>query len=75
VAIAAIGEIFGLWCVLPDHRPLAAMGLIAPHAGYRTVPQIRQHCTSATLGGVAIAAWISFVLLSTPRCAFTPKYH
>src|SRR5205814_7894200 len=24
VAVAAIGEILGLWCVLPDHRSLAA---------------------------------------------------
>jgi hypothetical protein len=28
VAVAAIDEIPGLWCVLPDHPPLAAVGLI-----------------------------------------------
>jgi hypothetical protein len=28
VAVAAIDEILGLWCALPDHRPLAAVGLI-----------------------------------------------
>jgi hypothetical protein len=30
---------------------------------------------SATLAGVATAAWISLVRLSTPICAFMPKYH
>src|SRR5204863_9343904 len=30
VAVAAIGEILGLWCVLPEHRWLAAVGLITP---------------------------------------------
>src|SRR5215472_12822559 len=34
VAIAAaIGEIFSLWRMLADHRPLAAIGLITPHPG------------------------------------------
>src|SRR5215472_2934159 len=35
VAIAAIGEISGLWCMLADHRPLAAVGLIPPTPGSR----------------------------------------
>jgi hypothetical protein len=30
---------------------------------------------SATLAGVAAAAWISLLRLSMPRCAFMPKYH
>jgi len=30
---------------------------------------------SATLAGVATTAWISLVRLSTPKCAFMPKYH
>src|SRR5262245_37832395 len=32
VAVATIGEVFGLW-LLADHRPLAAIGLITPHPG------------------------------------------
>jgi hypothetical protein len=30
---------------------------------------------SATLAGVATAAWISLVRLLTPKCASIPKYH
>src|ERR1700753_3775153 len=30
---------------------------------------------SATLAGVDTTAWISLVRLSTPKCAFIPKYH
>src|SRR5262252_8415047 len=30
---------------------------------------------SATLAGVAWTAWISLLRLSTPKCAFIPKYH
>ena len=30
---------------------------------------------SATLAGVATAAWINLVRLSMPICAFMPKYH
>src|SRR6202521_4742086 len=30
---------------------------------------------SATLAAVATAVWMIFVLLSTPTCAFIPKYH
>src|SRR5215469_15060337 len=62
VPVAAIGEVLGLGGVLPDHRTLAAVGLIAPYAGLLAV-------------GVATAAWISLVRLSTPICAFMPKYH
>src|SRR6266550_1412166 len=37
VAVAAIDEILGFWCVLPDHRPLPAVGLITPDAGILAV--------------------------------------
>src|SRR4030095_14076268 len=75
VAVSAIGEISGLWCMLADHRPLAAIGLI-PHTRV-SFPCNKSGSTvlSATLAGVATAAWISFVRLSTPRCALMPKYH
>ena len=43
VAVAAIDEILGFWCVLPDHRPLAVVGLITPDAGLLAVQQIGQH--------------------------------
>src|SRR5437764_7808327 len=33
VAVASIGEIPGLGRMLSDHRPLAAVSLITPHAG------------------------------------------
>ena len=33
VAVAAIGEVPRLGRMLPDHRPLAAVGLITPYAG------------------------------------------
>src|SRR5690242_5743108 len=33
------GEIAGLGRVLPDHRALAAIGLITPHAGFLPVQQ------------------------------------
>src|ERR1700749_5221249 len=33
VTVAAIGEIPGLGRMLPDHRPLAAIGLVTPHPG------------------------------------------
>src|ERR1044071_2357702 len=33
MTVAAIGEILGLGCVLPDHRPLAAVGLVTPYPG------------------------------------------
>jgi hypothetical protein len=50
VAIAAIGEILRLWCVLPDYRPLAAIGLITPHPGLSTVQQIGQHRAVGDIG-------------------------
>src|SRR5215831_16581311 len=75
VAVAAIGEILGFWRVLPDHRPLAAISLIAPHPGLLAMQQIGRTVLSAVLAGVAAIAWISLVRLSTPRCAVMPKYH
>ena len=75
VAIAAIGEIFGLCCVLADHRPLAAIRLVAPHAGLVAVQQIRQHPAVGNIGRRRHHWWISLLRLSTPKCPFIPKYH
>src|SRR5438105_14273372 len=74
VAVAAIGEIAGLGRMLPDHRPLSAVGLITPRV---SCPCNSSGSTvqSATLAGVATTAWITLVRLSTPKCAFMPKYH
>ena len=43
VAIAAVGEVPGLGSVLPDHRALAAIGLVAPHPGLSAMQQLRPH--------------------------------
>src|ERR1700760_1045742 len=75
VAVAAIGEIAGLGRMLPDHRPLSAVGLITPPAGLLPVQQLGQHRAVGELAGVATTAWISLVRLSPPKCAFIPKYH
>jgi hypothetical protein len=42
VTAAAIGEIPCPGRMLPDHRPLAAIRLVAPHAGFVAVQQICQ---------------------------------
>jgi hypothetical protein len=43
VAIATVDEVLGLGGVLPDHRSLPAVSLIAPHAGLVAMQQIGQH--------------------------------
>jgi len=75
MAIAAVDEVLRSWCVLADHRPLAAIRLVAPHAGLVAVQQPGSTVLSATLAGVATTAWISLLRLSTPKCPFIPKYH
>src|SRR6516162_8093295 len=50
VAVAAIDEILGLWSMLPDHRPLAAVGLITPHPGLLPMQQIGQHRAVGDIG-------------------------
>ena len=53
VTVAAIGEIPRPGRVLPDHRPLAAVRLVAPHTGFVPVQQMGSTVLSATLAGVA----------------------
>src|SRR5215813_8959088 len=50
MAIAAVDEVLRARCVLADHRPLAAIGLVAPHAGFVPVQQIGQHLTVGNIG-------------------------
>src|SRR2546430_17004974 len=40
VAVAAFYEILGLWCVLPDHRPLTAVSMSTTHTGLLAVRHI-----------------------------------
>ena len=49
--------------MLPDYRPLAAVGLIAPHPGLPTVQQIGQHRAVGDIGRRGTTAWISLVRL------------
>jgi hypothetical protein len=65
MAIAPVDKVPGLGGVLPDHRPLAAVGLITPHAGLFAMQQIGHTALSATLAGVATTAWISLLRRST----------
>ena len=75
LAVAAIGEIPGPGRALPDHRPLAAVSLVTPHPGLLPVQQLGQHRAVGDIGRLADTAWISLRRLSTPTCAFIPKYH
>src|SRR5438477_10726361 len=50
VAVTAIGETAGLERMLSDHRPLAAVGLIAPHPGLLSVQQIGQYRAVGDIG-------------------------
>jgi hypothetical protein len=72
---AAIDKVLRSRCVTADHRPLAAVGLVAPHAGLPPMQKFGQYRAVGDIAGVATAAWISLVGLSTPKCAFMPKYH
>jgi len=67
VAVTPIGEILSFWRVLPDHRPLATVGLIAPHSGLLAMQQIGQHRAVGGIGGGGGYPWISLLWLSTPR--------
>src|SRR5215471_16469495 len=75
VAVAAIGEIPGFWRVPPDHRPLAAISLIAPHPGLLPMQQIRQH---RAVGGIGRGgghrmdpAWYGCRRQDEPSCRST----
>src|SRR5262249_6874100 len=56
VAVAAVGEVLGLRGMLPDHRALTAIRLIAPHPGLVACNSCGSTTLSATLAGVAITA-------------------
>src|SRR6516162_11869529 len=49
MAIAPVDEVSRSRCVLADHCPLTAVGLVAPHAGFVAVQQIGQHRAVANM--------------------------
>src|SRR6516165_7465203 len=50
VAVATVDKVLGLGGVRPDHRALAAVSLIAPHAGFVAMQQIGQHRAVGDIG-------------------------
>ena len=50
MTIAPIDEVSRSRCMLADHGPLAAMRLVAPHAGLVAVQQIGQHLAVGNIG-------------------------
>jgi hypothetical protein len=50
MAIAAVDEVPRSRRVLADHRPQAAIRLVAPHAGFAAVQQIGQHRAVGDIG-------------------------
>ncbi len=75
MARAAVGEVPRRGGMLVDDFALAPVGLVAPHAGLVPVQQFGQNRRVITLAAVATTEWMVLRLLSTPRCAFIPKYH
>jgi hypothetical protein len=75
VAIAAVGEILRPRRFLADRGALTAIGLIAPDTGFLAMQQFGQDPAVGDIGRCRHHAWISLVRLSTPKCAFMPKYH
>src|SRR5262245_5544194 len=75
MAIAAIGEIPGFGRMLPDHRPLAAVGLITPYSGLLPVQQFGQHRAVGSISRRRHHRMDQLGAVSTPKCAFMPKYH
>jgi len=57
------------------HFLLSGVSRVTPQPWLFTVQQILQYWESCTLAAVAATEWIILLLLSTPICAFIPKYH
>jgi hypothetical protein len=72
MAIAAVDEVARPRSAFADHRPLAAIGLVAPHAGLVAVQQRGQYRAVGDIGG---RRHHRLDRLSTPKCALMPKYH
>jgi hypothetical protein len=74
MAVAVVNKILRSRCMQPDGSLLAAIGLVAQQRVSLPCKRPGNIMLSATLVDVATTAWISFVRLSTPKCAFIPKY-
>jgi hypothetical protein len=61
--------------MLPDHRPLAGVSLIAPRPALLLVQQFGQHRAVGDIGRRCHCGVNQLVRLSTSKCAFIPKYH
>jgi hypothetical protein len=61
--------------MLPDHRPLAAVGLITPHPGLLPMQQLGQDRAVGDIGRRRHCRMDQLVRRSTAKCAFIPKYH
>jgi hypothetical protein len=83
VAVAKVNEVLGLGGVLPDHGSLAAVSLIAPHAGLVATQQIGQHSAVGDIGwrrhsradqvGAAVDAKMRLQNVAKPRQNPTPS--
>ena len=71
----AVDQVLRSRCVLADHCPLTAIGLVAPHPRLLAMQQIRQDLAVGDIGGGGDDGVDDLARLSTPICAFMPKYH
>jgi hypothetical protein len=55
MAIAPVDEVFRSRCVLTDYCPLAAIRLIAPHAGFVSVQEIVEHLRRKGIGSASLS--------------------
>ena len=72
--IATVGEVLRLRRMRADDLALPVIGRVAPDARLLAMQQVGQPRV-VHVGRVATTEWISLVWLSTPMCAFMPKYH
>ena len=66
IAIAPMGAVASRRGALMNDSCLPYIALVAPDPRF---------LASATFAAVTTAVWMILVLLSTPTCAFIPKYH
>ena len=61
--------------MLPDQRPLAAIRLVAPHAGFVAVQQIVQHRAVGNISRRGLDCVDQLAAAVDPKCPFITKYH
>ena len=73
---ALVGEVFGARCSDLERILLTSVSAVVVQPGFIAMQQELPNCwLSCSLAAVALALWIKPVELSTPMCAFMPKYH